>query len=177
MKGGKKSMKWIKVAIGALIAIISIGIIATGVYKMTQEKVRVEVVTFEVVNDDPPTFSNGIYQSLLDLSELDDDGFVTNITSMKINGLLFTKPIVFVSDIATYNIMPDSTGYYDIDAIDIDDTFRSAGYDVVIGDTFEITFEVTQPPHLTGISATLILLTPIIFTGGILIYLLKKQNY
>lgn len=43
--------------------------------------------------------------------------------------------------------------------------------------TISLHFEVTQPPQLTGINATLILLAPLIFAGGVLAYLLNKQNY
>ena len=177
-------MKWIKTAIGAVIAVFSISIIATSVYGMTQERVGEEVVTFEVLTYDSGsgTVTSGTYDKLEMYSIKEYDEFyniiVTNVTSILINGVETLSENFYMG----YN---DVEGYYDLydtneennDVIHLDDTLETSLEAITLNDTVSITFEVTQPPHLTGSVATLILLTPLICIGGFLIYLFRKQNY
>ena len=161
-------MKWIKVAIGAVIAVISLGIVATSVAGITQETVKVRTVTFEILTESAVT--SGTYDLFVSGIELDGQYFVTDIyindTSVYDEGyLLYDYGLIEIYSVA--GVLMD---------INDDDTFVGVDYSFEIGDTVVIIFEVTQPPQLTGVTAILILLAPLIFVGGVLGYLLYKQN-
>ena len=168
-------MKWIKTAIGAVIAVISIGIIATIVYKMTQPSEVIKEVSFEIDYDDDPLMGTyypiSIYNEILEYGVIDEDCMVINIVSGYVNNdeiddisMLITDSVTFYGyidgDIGIfYEILPDGVLF---NTGDIDD-------DVNI----KFVFAVPQPPQLTGISASLILLIPIVFIGGVVLYILK----
>ena len=167
-------MKWVKVAIGAVIAIMSIGIIATSVYGMTKGRVDIKEVEF-TINVTDGTYTPNVFEKFLLYSDINNDGIVTNILETKLNGnvtddleLGFTSEEQFTISSIIYNGI-DFLNYDGIYQI-IDGVFQD-------GDIVSFTYEVTQPPQLTGSVATLILLTPIICIGGFLIYLFRKQNY
>lgn len=158
-------MKWVKVAIVTVIAILSISIIATNVNDMTQGSFVVDIVTFEIITESDVT--EGTYNSLLDI--------VDDVVTVEINGnTVGINSITHNVDNGSIDIMiADGNQFYVYD----DDTFFNINDNSYIGDTWVLSYETLQPPQLTGISATLILLAPLIFTGGVLVYLLNKQNY
>ena len=167
-------MKWVKVAIGAVIAILSIGIIATSVYGMTQETLKEKVVTFEIVtfSDFSGTTDIDVYTLIDNYSVLEGNN-VINVKSIKVNNNDEGSIIQLQDD--NYAIFG---GNYSIvikpeNVIQVDGTPTP----VEVNDVWAITFEVTQPPQLSGVSLTLILLIPLIFTGGVLAYLLNKQEF
>ena len=178
-------MKWIKTAIGAVIAVLSIGIIATSVYKMTQptndiKEVIFEITNFEEDNQEAQFFPISAYDDILEYSVVIVNNYnvetVQNVTVYlddeigDIEVLVVNSKYIFVGDLPDlsgsldFYITPDGYWYNDGGTLD---------YDAVV----KLVFEVTQPPQLTGSVATLILLTPLICIGGFLIYLFRKQNY
>lgn len=165
-------MKWIKISIGAVIAIISLGIIATSVSGITQETVREKVVTFEVLTE--TTITGGTYDSLHD--SLDYAVGVGLPITFTYNSTVYNGSYILSSANDTMTIYFGNSEYFNLNH---DDTWFQEDPDVIVvmvGDTFDFTLEVAQPPQLTGTTATLILLAPLIFVGGVLGYLLYKQN-
>ena len=174
-------MKWIKVAIGALIAVISIGVITTTVYKMTQPREVIKEVSFEI-NYNEGTYSPiSVYNDILEYSVYSDAPFntVSNVT-VYIDGEIAPKVSIAIEpnkiEIGGYlpesgipdSFITDDGSWYD-DASNFND-------DVVIKLVFD---GVILPPQLTGTNATLILLIPIVFVSGVLIYFykpLKKED-
>lgn len=174
-------MKWVKVAIGAVIAISVVPIIALSVFNLTQEKVKEEVVTFEVLtySDLSGTITQGTYDEIRLYAIINID-IITNITSYKKNG-------IETDSIKDNNINRNRIELYWYTNNENDDTILVVSNDdsfieeesvssPVVSDTFEITFEVTTPPAVSGVTATLIALTPLIFVGGVLSYFLVKTN-
>ena len=190
-------MKWVKVAIGAVIAILSVSIIATSVYDMTQEKhleideIESEIlISFNVTNE-PGGTSRIIDTDVESYLDSNFDYFTENIDRIYLilykDGQMFTKRNV--SDIQSITTAIQVTLEYDNDTnlFNFDGTtlsYQSNTFDfwgiseLSIGDSFEFVYYpiVVIPAQLTGITATLILLTPLIFAGGVLAYLLNKQE-
>jgi len=169
-------MKWIKVAIGAVIAVLTIGIIATTVFKMTQPREVTREVSFEIDPVDAEYYPISAYNKIVEYGVIDEANLVINIVSGYVNDymtsdiIVFLKPdrIKFEGTITT----PDGD-------IDIDSSIYADGYwydqDSTLNDNVNIklVFEVIQPPQLSGINATLILLIPLVFVGGLLLYFYK----
>ena len=163
--------KWVKVAIGAVIAILSLSIVATSVYSMTQEKVREEVVTFEVLTES--TVTSDTYDLLNNYGIINQTN-VDNIKNIKVNSnTLIGSTVTFNGN--QFSFSPDLSGNYDF-ILNDNDTISSDGYDIQVGDVWEITFEVTQPPVISGVTATLLSLIPILFIGGIVYFTLSKRE-
>ena len=99
---------------------------------------------------------------------------VINVTSILINDVETLSETFYIK-------YDDGTGYFllydtnegDYDSILSDDTLNISLEAITLNDVVSITFEVTQPPQLTGTNATLILLIPIVFIGGVLLYFYK----
>ncbi len=166
-------MKWIKVAIGAVIAVLSIGIIATTVYKMTQPREVIREVSFEIVPSEGKYYPLSIYNEILEYAVVDEENDVINIVESYINE---------ISEIIRVNIGPNGELIsFTIDWIFIDSFIHPDGnwFDNVgsLPDNTNIKLvftPITQPPQLTGISATLILLIPTVCAGGVLLYFYKS---
>ena len=165
-------MKWIKTAIGAVIGILSIGIIATSVYKVTQPSEVMREVSFEIDYDEEEYYPISIYNEILEYGVTDEYGDIQNIVLFYVN-----DEYSFYFTVYTF---PDFISFYaetDSDVIDSKITSDGSWIDTdgSLNDdtTVKLVFEVTQPPQLTGISATLILLVPIVFVGGVLLYFYK----
>ena len=168
-------MKWIKVAIGALIAILSIGIISTSVYKMIQSsEVMKKEISFEIVYNET-TYPISIYDEILEYGVIDEYGMVINIVSgyvdnYEINDISMEKDDIGIK-FSGYITSPD-------DDINIDYHLLLNGFlvnstDITYDVNIKLVFEVPQPPKLTGSSAILILLIPTVFAGGVLLYFYK----
>lgn len=168
-------MKWVKVAIGAVIAIAVVPMIAISVSNLTQEKVREEVVTFEVLT--LSTVTNGTYNLIDEYVIFDFDefgaGYSSNVISVKVNDDTLVDGSIGLGE--TDVRITDDSGDYDF-LVNSDDTITSEGYNIQVGDVWEITFEVTQAPILSGISATLLLLAPLIFVSGILYFIYNNKQ-
>ena len=199
-------MKWVKVAIGAVIAILSVSIIATSVYDMTQETLilseRADIITGQGVATASP---NIMYSSINFYEYLETiiltDKIEKGSIHLEYNGqngdfIVTLTSIIGVANNNNISIIYNGVEYTDY--LKFSNVFNTTnnGYSVILGysstsfsDVFGFEYEIgdtltlyeqdnyTIPPQLTGISATLILLTPLIFAGGVLTYLLNKQNY
>ena len=166
-------MKWIKTAIGAVIVVLSIGIIATFVYKMTHSsEVIKKEVSFEIDLDEEKYYPLSIYNEILEYGVLDENDIATNIVSGYVNNdeisdismYIGKSQIMFVG----YITSPDGV-FYILYFIEPDGDLNNVG-EIDDDVNIKFVFEVPQPPQLTGISATLILLIPIVFVGGVLLY-------
>lgn len=150
------------IVVGALVAIAMIPIIVVSINRITQEKVREEVVTFEVLTE--TTVTSGTYSKINEYSIFDSNSM--NLVSISVNGtpvgeggaVVLTEPEkeIFIGD------YDDDDPSVTIDNNDNITTF----YGVIIGDTFEVTFEVTTPAQVTGVGAVLLGLVPILFVLG-----------
>lgn len=167
-------MKWIKVAIGAVIAVLSIGIIATTVFKMTQPREVVREVSIEIDPVEGKYYPLSAYNEILEYGVFGEDRYVINIVSSYVNFIIKigkeheTDVLYFIGDI------PTSDGDIPIDSyINADGNWFDDGSELTDNVNIKLVFEVTQPPQLTGINATLILLIPLVFVGGLLLYFYK----
>lgn len=160
-------MKWIKVAIGAVIAVLTIGIIATTVFKMTQPSEVIREVSFEIDYDEGKYYPISAYNEIVEYGVIGEDRFVINLVSSYVNEIEEKSiQIKFDSDKILFFYVIDS--YIDADGNWVDDDS-----DLNDDANIKLVFEVTQPPQLTGINATLILLIPLVFVGGLLLYFYK----
>jgi hypothetical protein len=170
-------MKWIKTAIGALIAVLTIGIIATTVYKMTRPSEVAREVSFEIDPVEGKYYPVSAYNKIVEYGDTGGTDTVKNIVSSYVNneiveiGIEFatlseTEVLVFYGDTPSLDIIVD--GYMDADGNWFDT--GSTLTDIV---NIKLVFEVSQPPQLTGITATLIVLIPLVFVGGVLLYFYK----
>jgi hypothetical protein len=169
-------MKWIKTAIGAVIAVISIGIIATIVYKMTHSsEVIKKEVSFEIDSDEETYYPVSIYNEILEYGVIDEYYMIPNIVSGYLNNYEIDDISIYYNggsiDFVGYITTPD--GVMDVYYTIFDDgsliNSGEAG-DLEDDANIKLVFAVPQPPQLTGISATLILLVPIVFVGGVILY-------
>ena len=171
-------MKWIKVAIGAVIAVLSIGIIATTVFKMTQPTEVIREVSFEIDYEEGKYYPISIYNEILEYAVIDEENVVINIVSVYVNNeivdLDYFGILVEVNKIYFMGDIPTSDNLFAIEIyIDADGNWHDDGGFVDYDITVKLIFEVTQPPKLTGSSAILILLIPTVFAGSVLLYFYK----
>ena len=182
-------MKWIKTAIGAVIAVISIGIIATIVYKMAQPSEVIKEVSFEINYDEyeyeHKYYPISIYNEIFEYAVIEEDAVVpntvvvSNIVSAYVNNDEiddFTMKIPYYVSTDEYGY-PMFSGYID-GVIGFTYVIYPDGNLIATGDlkddvSIKLVFAVPQPPQLTGISATLILLIPIVFVGGVVLFYYK----
>ena len=174
-------MKWIKVAIGAVIAVLSIGIIATTVFKMTQPREVIREVSFEIDPVDGKYYPISAFNEIVEYGVIDEENYneVINIVSAYADNDAISDFYVFihteVPEIAFMgyttsqdgNIYLDSYIYADGSWVDDDSTLTD---NVNIKLVFT---PIPQPPQLSGSSAILILLIPTVFAGSVLLYFYK----
>jgi len=169
-------MKWIKTAIGAVIVVLSIGIIATFVYKMTHSsEVIKKEVSFEIDLDEEKYYPLSIYNEILEYGVLDENDIATNIVSGYVNNDEISDIFMYIGKSQImfdgYITSPDGDIYIWY-FIEPDGDLNNVG-EIDDDVTMKFVFAVPQPPQITGISATLILLIPIVFGGGVLLYFYK----
>lgn len=168
-------MKWIKIAIGAVIAILSISVITTTVYKMTQSREVIKEVSFEIDYNEGTYSPKSVYNDILEYGVYSDAPFnrVSNVI-VYIDGEIAPNVSVIIDPnrIRLSGDLPESgipDSYITDDGKWYDDG-SSFNDNVVIKLVFD---GVILPPQLTGTNATLILLIPIVFIGGVLLYFYK----
>ena len=174
-------MKWIKTAIGAVIAVLTISIIATTVYKMIQLSEVVREVSFEINPEEGKYYPSSIYNEILEYGVLGENDYynrVINIVSGYVNNEIIDLEIFHVL------INPDNI-YFSGDIPSLDGSIAIDSYIDAEGNWFndatllnnditvKLVFEVTQALKLTGSSAILILLIPTVFAGSVLLYFYK----
>ncbi len=169
-------MKWISTAIGAVIAITTIGILATSVYSMTKEttiiddvETSITILEGDVIDMDD---YNNLYMLLGDVSNYSISGYYNSVSTVfNIYSFNSTSLTVRIPSRTDFDLYIDNLGtVYN---------YGNGTDDAEVGDviTFIVTnAEVTRPPLLTGISATLILLAPLILTGTVLTYYYNHIN-
>ena len=185
-------MKWIKVAIGAVIAVLSIGIIATTVFKMTQP--REDIIREVSVEIDPVEgkyYPTSAFNKILEYAVFDDDdNLLDNVVSAYANNEIAIIDIdieigkVNETDVIyIWGVIPSSNGItfantlkgyiYLSSYIDAEGNWFDNGATLTDNVNIKLVFEVPQPPQLSGSSAILILLIPTVFAGGVLLYFYK----
>ena len=168
-------MKWIKTAIGAVIAVLSIGIIATTVFKMTQPREVIREVSFEIDSIEGKYYPLSAYNEILEYGVINENRKVINIVSFYVNDEISDNIRVNIdstNNITLLGDLPDLSGLI-ASRIDADGNWFDNGSDIYDNVDIKLVFEVIEPPQLTGINATLILLIPLVFVGGLLLYFYK----
>ncbi|MEM1973670.1 MAG: hypothetical protein QXN68_02650 [Thermoplasmata archaeon] len=149
---------------------------------MTQEQVKEEVVTFEVLTLDSGTgygtVTSGTNNKITLYSEIDNDSHFTNTVSVLINDVEFLSNDTYIATDETGSIFIYDINEGDYDEILSNDTLSTSLGAIALNDVISITFEVTQAPVLSGVSAVMLSVIPIIFVAGILAYLQisKKED-
>ena len=185
-------MKWIKTAIGAVIGIVSIGIIATIVYKMAQPSEVIKEVSFEINYDEyeyeHKYYPISIYNEIFEYAVIEEDAVVpntvvvSNIVSAYVNNDEiddFTMRIPYYVSTDEYGY-PMFSGYID-GVIGFTYVIYPDGNLIATGDlkddvSIKLVFAVPKPPQITGINAVLILLVPIVFVAGVVLYFYKLSK-
>ena len=169
-------MKWIKTAIGAVIAVLTIGIIATTVYKMTRLSEVIREVSFEIDYEESKYYPISAYNKIVEYGVIDEENKVINIVSGYANDDNISSHTVFLepNGITLIGTITSPDGDIDIDGfMNANGDWFDFGSTLNDNVNIKLVFEVTQPPQLTGINATLILLIPTVFAGGVLLYFYK----
>ena len=124
------------------------------------------------------TVTNGTYELISQYANLDNNDNITNIKEITINNIPLINSNGYL-DTLVYSVLGSDEMSEDQVGISITSTNSFISMDSYlpeVGDEWVITFEVTNPAQLTGVTATLLALTPLIFVGGVLSYFLVKTN-
>ena len=169
-------MKWVKVAIGAVIALAVIPLIV-GVVGEVSKPDTFDSIEFEIISDTEIT--EGTYNKLKLVTRDSDSEILDWNVDLFVNTNLVQK---------TYNLILDTnsmTIHYNINVEDLffliinnDDSISTIDYVFEIGDivTIKLNQPALKPSVLSPSLITLIALTPLIFVGGVMSYFLVKTN-
>lgn len=164
-------MKFIKYAVGLVIALSVIPMVVVAVTKLDEP--RLKTVEFEVVDyeDEVITFSENTYNNINALAIPDVNNDVTNLITTKVNGIEIIPISFTTNNDGNYIFSLNNYGWEDLDNLNI---AGSIGYSATIGDKWEMTFEVPNPtPPLVKL---LVGFAPLLFVGGILLFMLNKRK-
>lgn len=165
--------KIISLVILIVISITILPIVTLSVFNLTQEGVKEEIVTFELLDDGDLGYN--VYDKINEYAIYDDYARATNFVSISVNdNIVDIASITFTSSIYIIDI-------YSLDGNPLkiynDGTYIIDGFDVIIGDIISITFEVPQAPVISGVTATLLTLIPLLFVGLYVIYPFVSKKY
>ena len=172
-------MKWIKTAIGAVIAVLSIGIIATTVFKMTQPEVVIREVSVEIDPVEGKYYPTSAYNKILEYGVI-DGAFIINVVSGYLNnefaivdlnieiGKVNETDVIYIWGCIS---SPDNVIIVS-SYIDAEGNWFDNDSDLTDNVSIKLVFEVPQY-QFTGTTTTLILLIPLVFVGGVLLYFYK----
>ena len=166
-------MKFIKYAVGLVIALSVIPMVVVAVTKLDEP--RLQTVEFEVVDIDDTviTFTDNTYNNIHSLAIVDDLNAVTNLITTTVNGLeLVNDSLVYLTPGYNFSDANDDFAWYDLTDTN---TTNSDGYTPTIGDKWTMTFDVsTKMPPLIKL---LVGFAPLLFVGGILLFMLNKRKF
>lgn len=179
-------MKFIKYAVGLVIALSVIPMVVVAVNKLDQPKLK--TVTFEVVGvdivEETITFSDNTYTDLYNvpkvLSEFDpitnEVDIVTNLITARFNNYTLDD-IVFIFNHETEIFSVNNTDDYDWYDLSNNNIASDNGYLSIaqVGDKWQMTFEV--PSQVSPLVKTLIGFAPLLFIGGVLVFMLNKRKF
>ena len=173
-------MKFIKYAIGLVIALSVIPMVVVAVTKLDEP--RLKTIEFEVVDYDSGegviTFSENTFDDIqiLALCDDDDDDYpIINLISVVVNDVELIKPKLFYKTVSTeYIFMDDNDDYTWYGLVDTN-TANPDGYTPTIGDKWIMTFDVHRP--LPPLVKLLVGFAPLLFVGGVLLFMLNKRKF
>lgn len=171
-------MKFIKYAVGLVIALSVIPLVVVTVSNL--DAPRLKTIEFEVVDfdseEDLVTFSDNTYNNLYTLAIFGDDNYATNLIIVKLNGIEMIGGSISFSDSNSdvVYIFSEDDALYGWVSLDDTNTAEVAGYNPTLGDKWEMTFEVPRP--LPPLIKLLVGFVPLLFIGGVLIFMLNKRK-
>src|SRR5690606_1076190 len=139
--------------------------------------------SFEIDPEEGKYYPLSTYNEIVEYGVFDKNEDVINIVSAYVDDEIVDIDRFYVSRYSSNTIgfsgfIPSPDGDILIDSyIDDDGNWFDDASDINDNVNIKLAFEVTQPPQLTGINATLILLIPLVFVGGLLYFYkpLKKD--
>lgn len=167
-------MKFIKYAVGLVIALSVIPLVVVTANNIDTSKLRtVEFEVIDIVNDTTsPIFSENTFNNIHSLAIVDGEN-VTNLFTVTVNDVELLETTMLYDHDLNYYYFATLDDSFSWDELNDSNTARSAGYTPTIGDKWTMTFEVSiMPPHIK----LLIGLVPLIFVGGILLFMLDKRK-
>ncbi len=180
-------MKWVKVAIGAVIAIAVVPMIVTSIRYISEPTTEYIEYSGEydvafTINYDGGIYNidDGTFNLLYLLTNEGDDINLVNVTRNDVNVPI--EEFTYITGQNYNNFGFTDSNYEYIFEIKDDDTL--GGYPTLQNDQWVFTFDVenilipiTEPPSLSPTIITLLSLIPLIFVSGILfnIYKLKRE--
>lgn len=168
-------MKFIKYAVGLVIALSVIPLVVVTVNNLDTPKLK--TVEFEVLDVDGKTitFSDNTYTNINNSAVFDDSRNVKNIKSLSLNNGAITDFTLYNQN-ETYNLEFITINMETIEIFAIDNTNVGMLGDGFLnnGDILTVTFEfpVTIPPLVK----LFIGFVPLIFVAGVVSYLFVKTN-
>lgn len=169
-------MKWVKVAIGAVIALSVIPLVVVTVNNLDTPKLK--TIEFEVIDlnidDNFVTFSENTRNNIHSLA-ISEEGKVINLITVTVNDVeLETVVMYYYSPSGGYSFEVGETLYW-TDLTDSNtNTADLPGYTLTVGEIWTMTFEVSNP--LPPLVKLLVGLVPLIFVAGVVSYLFVKTK-
>ena len=169
-------MKWIKVAIGLVIALSVIPLVVVSVNNLDTPKLK--TVEFEVIDidNDTLTFSENTYNDIHSLAIVNNNNSVSNLITIKVNGveLLSISMSYDINDMEDYKLFFIEGIKWESLTDDKTVDISNSEYEPTIGDEWTMTFDVAKP--LPPLVKLLVGFVPLIFVGGILLFMLNKRK-
>ena len=170
-------MKFIKYAVGLVIALSVIPMVVVAVTKLDEP--RLKTIEFEVLDYDSDTgvvtFSDNTFNDINSLAILEANEefegyfYVTNLITTTLNGIETTNVTLEYSNNA-YNYDDNDN---EIASLTNDNTAQT-GTGATIGDKWTMTFDVsTEMPPLIKL---LVGFAPLLLAGGVLLFMLNKRK-
>ena len=170
-------MKWIKYAVGLVIALSVIPLVVVTVNNLDTPKLKTvefEVVDIDDIDNTSITVTDNTYNNLLLYSivdEEDDEGTVTNLLSVKLNDLEQPDYTLWLDSDSLFGYIDGNDNSWD--GFDDTNNFISDEYLATIGDKWVMTFEVSIMPPLIKLLVGFI---PLLLASGILLFMLNKSK-
>ena len=166
-------MKFIKYAVGLVIALSVIPLVVVTVNNL--EAPRLITIEFEVVDVDELdvlyTFSDNTYNTINNYAQFDELGYSTNLVNVSINGINYTDGTLQIYEDETLAYYTDTSYFGGLSDTNISDILE---YEPTIGDKWTMTFEV--PRSLPPLIKLLVGFAPLLFVGGVLLFMLNKRK-
>ena len=164
-------MKFIKYAVGLVIALSVIPLVVVTVTNLDAS--RLKTVEFEVIDvgDITFTFSENTFNDIHSLI-IYTDNIVSNLITTTVNDVEVVGVTLSYVTKENFFSLADSESIHWEELKDTNIAYAD-GYTPTVGDKWTMTFEVSiMPPHIK----LLIGLVPLIFVGGILLFMLDKRK-
>ena len=169
-------MKFIKYAVGLVIALSVIPMVVVAVNKLDDPVLR--TIEFEVIDIDVDAnliiYRENTYNDIHSLIIIDNIN-VVNLVTVKINDVDILDFNLYYNTDNTFILNDSIEGDEYLKSLNDDDVSVVADLQPTIGDKWTMTFDVSKP--LPPLVKLLVGFVPLLLAGGILLFMLNKRKY